>query len=77
MLSLISSVVCGSLNGPTLGHFVVHYVFFGKNSICWLSGFCHYAKEFFDKFSIKSSVRLQTGLAKNSFEHINITQIGL
>lgn len=30
MLSLISSVVCGSLNGPTLGHFVVHYVFFGK-----------------------------------------------
>lgn len=27
MLSLISLVVYGSLNGPTLGHFVVHYVF--------------------------------------------------
>ena len=30
-----------------------------------------------DKFSIKSSVRFQTGLAKNSFEHVNVTQIGL
>ena len=27
ILSLISLVVCGSLNGPTLWHFVVHYVF--------------------------------------------------
>ena len=30
MLNVINLVVCGSLNGPTLGHFVVHYVFFGK-----------------------------------------------
>lgn len=27
ILSLIGLVVCGSLNGHTLGHFVVHYVF--------------------------------------------------
>lgn len=27
MLNVINLVVCGSLNGPTLGHFVVHYVF--------------------------------------------------
>ena len=33
MLSVINLVVCGSLNGPTLGHFVVHYVFFGKITI--------------------------------------------